>query len=193
MSYLILILLSTILINNFVLARSIGICPFIGVSKQLESALGMGWAVIFVMTMTSAICWFIQEKILIPLHLEYLQTIFFILVIAALVQFIELIIKKYSPTLYKMLGIYLPLITTNCAVLGVALLNIDMKYNLIQSVAHGLGGGIGFTIALVVMAGIRERLETADIPAPFKGVPIALVTAALMSIAFLGFAGLITL
>jgi electron transport complex protein RnfA len=181
------------LINNFVLARSIGICPFIGVSKQLESALGMGWAVIFVMTMTSAICWVIEEKILIPLHLEYLQTIFFILVIAALVQFIELLIKKYSPTLYKMLGIYLPLITTNCAVLGVALLNVDMKYDLVQSIAHGLGGGIGFTIALIVMAGIRERLETADIPAPFKGVPIALVTAALMSMAFLGFSGLITL
>ncbi len=193
MTYLILILLSTILINNFVLARSIGICPFIGVSKQLESALGMGWAVIFVMTMTSAICWVIEEKILIPLHLEYLQTIFFILVIAALVQFIELLIKKYSPTLYKMLGIYLPLITTNCAVLGVALLNVDMKYDLVQSIAHGLGGGIGFTIALIVMAGIRERLETADIPAPFKGVPIALVTAALMSMAFLGFSGLITL
>lgn len=193
MTYLLLILISTILINNFVLARSIGICPFIGVSKQLESAMGMGWAVIFVMTMTSAICWFIQEKILIPLHLEYLQTIFFILVIAALVQFIELIIKKYSPTLYKMLGIYLPLITTNCAVLGVALLNIDMKYNLVQSIAHGLGGGIGFTLALIVMAGIRERLETADIPSAFRGVPIALVTAALMSIAFLGFSGLITL
>lgn len=193
MTYLILILLSTILINNFVLARSIGICPFIGVSKQLESALGMGWAVIFVMTMTSAICWVIQEKILIPLHLEYLQTIFFILVIAALVQFIELLIKKYSPTLYKMLGIYLPLITTNCAVLGVALLNVDMNYDLVQSIAHGLGGGIGFTIALIIMAGIRERLETADIPAPFKGVPIALVTAALMSMAFLGFSGLITL
>ena len=193
MNYILLILLSTILINNFVLARSIGICPFIGVSKQLESAMGMGWAVIFVMTMTSAICWVIQEKILIPLHLEYLQTIFFILVIAALVQFIELVIKKYSPTLYKMLGIYLPLITTNCAVLGVALLNIDMKYDLLQSVAHGLGGGIGFTLALIIMAGIRERLESADIPAPFRGVPIALVTAALMSIAFLGFSGLITL
>ncbi len=193
MNTIILILLSTILINNFVLAKSIGICPFIGVSKKLESAMGMGWAVIFVMTMTSAICWLIQDKILIPLHIEYLQTIFFILVIAGLVQFIELIIKKYSPVLQKMLGIYLPLITTNCAVLGVALLNVTQNYNLLQSIAHGLGGGIGFMLALIVMAGIRERLEDADIPPAFQGVPIALVIAALMSMAFLGFSGLISI
>lgn len=188
---LVLILLSTILVNNFVLTKFLGICPFIGVSKQLESALGMGLAVIFVMTLASTISWLIQYYILIPLKIEFLQTVFFILVIASLVQFIEMVINKTSPTLKAMLGVYLPLITTNCAILGVAILNITDNYNLIESIISGLGSGIGFTLALVLMAGIRERLEKADVPEFFKGAPIAFITASLMAIAFLGFSGLI--
>lgn len=189
---LLTILISSILVNNIVLTRFLGICPFIGVSRQLEPALGMGGAVVFVMTLSSAITWLIQEKILLPLKIEYLQTIFFILVIAALVQFIEMLIKKHSPALEKMLGVYLPLITTNCAVLGIAVLNVSApnNYNLLESLTNSLGAGLGFALALIVMAGIRERLESADIPVMFKGVPIAFITASLMSIAFLGFSGL---
>lgn len=189
---LLTILISSILVNNIVLTRFLGICPFIGVSRQLEPALGMGGAVIFVMTLSSAITWLIQEKILLPLKIEYLQTIFFILVIASLVQFIEMLIKKHSPALEKMLGVYLPLITTNCAVLGIAVLNVSApnNYNLIESLTNSLGAGLGFALALIVMAGIRERLESADVPVMFKGVPIAFITASLMSIAFLGFSGL---
>ncbi len=189
---LLTILISSILVNNIVLTRFLGICPFIGVSRQLEPALGMGGAVVFVMTLSSAITWLIQEKILLPLKIEYLQTIFFILVIAALVQFIEMLIKKHSPALEKMLGVYLPLITTNCAVLGIAVLNVSApnNYNLIESLTNSLGAGLGFALALIVMAGIRERLESADVPVMFKGVPIAFITASLMSIAFLGFSGL---
>jgi len=193
MRELILIMLSAALVNNFVLTRFLGICPFVGVSKRIGPSLGMGMAVIFVMTMTSIVTWLINHFLLIPFHIQFLKTICFILVIATLVQFIEMLIHKTSPTLKDALGIYLPLITTNCAVLGVALLNIDKSYTFIESVFHGLGAGLGFTLALVLMAGIRERLESADIPARLKGVPITFITAGLMSIAFLGFSGLIKL
>jgi electron transport complex protein RnfA len=186
----ILILISAALINNFVLTRFLGICPFIGVSRQLEGAVGMTGAVIFVLALASALSWGIDQAILVPFNLPYLRTFFFILIIAALVQLLEMILKKFSPVLQKMLGVYLPLITTNCIVLGVALLNIDLKYNLLQSVTYGIGAGTGFGLALILMAGIRERLETADIPIIFRGVPISFITAALMSIAFMGFAGL---
>jgi electron transport complex protein RnfA len=186
-----LILLSSILINNFVMSRFLGICPFLGVSKRVETAVGMGAAVTFVMAMTSLITYIIQYGILEPLNIQYLQTIVFILVIACLVQFVEMVIQKSSPTLYKALGVYLPLITTNCAVLGVAIINIDEKYDLIQALFNGIGAALGFTLAIVLFAGIRERLELSDIPKPLKGFPIALITAGLMSVAFLGFQGLI--
>ncbi len=185
------ILISSILINNFVMSRFLGICPFLGVSKRVETAVGMGAAVTFVMAMTSLITYIIQYAILEPLGLEYLQTIIFILVIASLVQFVEMVIQKTSPTLYQALGVYLPLITTNCAVLGVAIINIDEKYDLIQALFNGVGAALGFTLAIVLFAGIRERLESSDIPKPLKGFPIALITAGLMSVAFLGFQGLI--
>ena len=186
-----LILLSSILINNFVMSRFLGICPFLGVSKRVETAVGMGAAVTFVMAMASLITYIIQYGILEPLNIQYLQTIVFILVIACLVQFVEMVIQKSSPTLYKALGVYLPLITTNCAVLGVAIINIDEKYDLIQALFNGIGAALGFTLAIVLFAGIRERLELSDIPKPLKGFPIALITAGLMSVAFLGFQGLI--
>jgi len=186
-----LILLSSILINNFVMSRFLGICPFLGVSRRVETAVGMGAAVTFVMAMTSLITYIIQYAILEPLNIQYLQTIVFILVIACLVQFVEMVIQKSSPTLYKALGVYLPLITTNCAVLGVAIINIDEKYDLIQKLFNGIGAALGFTLAIVLFAGIRERLELSDIPKPLKGFPIALITAGLMSVAFLGFQGLI--
>jgi electron transport complex protein RnfA len=188
---LFVILVSSILVNNFVLSRFLGICPFLGVSKQVETEVGMGMAVTFVMTLASIITYLVQVFILNPLELGYLQTIAFILVIAALVQFVEMVIRKISPTLYQALGVYLPLITTNCAVLGVTLLNIQYEYNLIETIFNGFGGAVGFSLAIVLFAGIRERLEIADVPAVFKGFPIALITASLMSIAFLGFAGLV--
>lgn len=188
---LIVIALSASLINNFVLSRFLGICPFLGVSKKIETALGMGVAVIFVITLASAVCYIVFQFLLVPLGLEFLYTIAFILVIAALVQVVEMFIKKSSPTLYKALGVYLPLITTNCAVLGVTVLNMDNSYNLIESIVNGLFASIGFTIAIVLFAGIREQMETNEIPKPFEGFPIALITAGLMSIAFLGFTGLI--
>jgi len=184
------IAISAILINNFVLARFLGLCPFLGVSKHLDAAFGMGLAVIFVMTMASTVTFLIYDQVLIPFGIEYLRTIAFILVIATLVQFVEMVIEKTSPSLYRALGIYLPLITTNCAVLGVAVLNIDKSYNFLETVVHGFSAGIGFTIALLLMAGIRERLELAEIPESLKGVPIAFIVAGLMSIAFLGFSGL---
>lgn len=204
---LFVIAISAIFINNFVLYRFLGICPYIGVSKNMDSALGMGMAVIFVMTMASMVTWLINDYMLKPTEsnifylifssenppdLTYLKTIAFILVIASLVQFVEMVVQKVSPTLYKSLGIYLPLITTNCAILGVALLNIEEtnNYNFIQSIVHGFTAGIGFTLALILMAGIRERLELAPIPKPLKGIPIAFLMAGLMSIAFLGFSGL---
>ncbi len=185
------ILLSSILVNNFVLSRFLGCCPFIGVSKKVDTAIGMGFAVTFVMAIASLITWLIQHLVLIPLKIEFMQTIAFILVIAALVQLVEMAIQKMSPSLYKALGVYLPLITTNCAVLGVAILNITENYNLFESIVNGIGAAIGFTIAIVLFAGIRERLETSNIPVPMKGFPIALVSAGLMSIAFMGFQGLV--
>ncbi len=186
-----IILLSSILVNNFVLSRFLGICPFVGVSKKVDTAIGMGFAVTFVMAIASIITWLIQHLILVPLKIEFMQTIAFILVIAALVQLVEMVIQKVSPSLYKALGVYLPLITTNCAVLGVAILNITENYSLIESIFNGIGGALGFMIAIVLFAGIRERLETSNIPVPMKGFPIALVSAGLMSIAFMGFQGLV--
>ncbi|MDK9709795.1 electron transport complex subunit RsxA [Acidaminobacter sp.] len=188
---LFVILVSSILVNNFVLSRFLGICPFLGVSKQVDTAIGMGLAVTFVMTLSGIFTYFIQYFVLVPLHLEYLQTIAFILVIASLVQFVEIVLQKTSPTLYQALGVFLPLITTNCAVLGLALLNIQYKLNLIQTVVHSVGGALGFSLAIILFAGIREKQVIADVPLPFQGFPIALITASLMSIAFLGFTGLV--
>lgn len=188
---LFVILVSSILVNNFVLSRFLGICPFLGVSKQVETAFGMGMAVTFVMTMAGIFTYFIQYFLLVPFGIEYLQTIAFILVIASLVQFVEIVLQKTSPTLYQALGVFLPLITTNCAVLGLALLNIQYELNLVQSIVHSIGAAVGFTLAIVLFAGIREKLETSDVPGPFQGFPVALITASLMSIAFLGFAGLV--
>ena len=179
------------LVNNVVLSQFLGLCPFLGVSKKIKSALGMGFAVIFVITISSLITSLIYDFILNPLKLSYLNTIVFILVIAALVQFVELIIKKYSRSLYDSLGVYLPLITTNCAVLGIALINVSKSYNVLESVFNGFFTAIGFTIAIVILAGIREKIEFNDIPESFKGMPIVLVTAGLMSIAFLGFSGIL--
>lgn len=184
------IFIGAILVNNFILAKFLGICPFLGVSKKVETALGMGIAVTFVMTLASIITYLVQVAILDRFGLQYLQTIAFILIIAALVQFVEMFLKKSSPGLYDALGVYLPLITTNCAVLGLAILNIQYEYNLIQTIVNSLGAAGGFTLAIVLFAGIRERLDLADVPESFKGFPIALITAGLMSIAFLGFTGL---
>ncbi len=188
---LFVILVSSILVNNFVLSRFLGICPFLGVSRQVETAVGMSMAVTFVMTLASVITYLVQVLLLENFGLEYLQTIAFILVIAALVQLVEMVVQKVSPTLYKALGVYLPLITTNCAVLGVAILNIQYEYNLIETIVNAIGASIGFGLAIILFAGIRERLEIADIPVIFKGFPIALITASLMSMAFLGFTGLV--
>lgn len=188
---LFVIFVSGILVNNFVMSRFLGICPFLGVSKQVETAIGMGMAVTFVITLASILTYMVHYLILVPLELEYLQTIAFILVIAALVQFVEMVIQKSSPSLYKALGVYLPLITTNCAVLGVTIINIQESYNLIQTIVNGLSGALGFAFAIFLFAGIRERLELSNIPSVFKGFPIALITASLMSIAFLGFVGLV--
>ena len=185
------ILLSSILVNNFVMSRFLGCCPFLGVSKKINTALGMGAAVTFVMSLASVITYLVQYFVLEPLGVAYLQTIAFILVIAALGQLVEMVIQKMSPSLYKALGVYLPLITTNCAVLGVAILNINEHYNLLESLVNGFGGAVGFTLAIVLFAGIREKLEYSDIPEPLQGFPIALITAGLMSIAFLGFQGMI--
>jgi electron transport complex protein RnfA len=191
MTKFLLIIISAVLVNNIVLTQFLGICPFLGVSSHLESAIGMGFAVIFVMTIASAISWIIQYFLLIPFHVEFLQTVSFILVIASLVQLVEFIIKKMSPTLKQTLGIYLPLITTNCAILGVAILNMRTNLNFLQSIFSGLGYGIGFTLALLLMAGIRERLDLAPIPRSLKGIPVTFLVASLLSVAFLGFIGLI--
>ncbi len=188
---LILILISAVFVNNFVLARFLGICPFLGVSKKVDTALGMGMAVIFVMTVASVVTWFIQYLVLIPFGIEYLQTIAFILVIASLVQLVEMVIQKSSPVLYQSLGIFLPLITTNCAVLGVAVLNIQKDYSFIESVVFALGAGLGFTLAMVLFAGLRERTDLCPVPKSFQGTALALVTAGLLSLAFMGFAGLV--
>lgn len=188
---LILLILAGIFVNNYIFSQFLGICPFLGVSKKVETAAGMGVAVIFVITIACAATFCVYEFILHPLHLEYLYTIAFILVIAALVQFVEMFIKKSSPSLYQALGVYLPLITTNCAVLGVAVVNMQKGYNFIESVINGVGAAVGFMLAIVLFAGIRERIEYNDIPKSFEGFPIALIGAGIMSIAFLGFQGLI--
>ena len=184
------IALGAILVNNFIFSQFLGICPFMGVSKKIDTAMGMGVAVTFVMGLASAFTWLVNEYLLIPLHLEYMQTVAFILVIAALVQFVEMFLQKSVPSLYTALGIYLPLITTNCAVLGVALLNIQNGYNFMESVIYGITGGLGFLLAIVLFASIRERMVFADPPKAFEGFPIALITAGLMALAFMGFSGL---
>ena len=182
--------LGAILINNFIFSQFLGCCPFLGCSSKVETATGMGLAVVFVMGLASAICWVINEYLLVALHLEFLQTLAFILVIAALVQFVEMFLKKSVPSLYSALGIYLPLITTNCAVLGVVLLNTQNHYNFIESLVYGVTGGIGFLIAIVLFASIREKLRFAAYPKAFEGFPIALVTAGLLALAFMGFSGM---
>ncbi len=184
------ITLSAILINNFIFSQFLGICPFMGVSKKMDTAAGMGMAVIFVMGLASAICYVVNTFVLVPLGLGYLQTLAYILVIAALVQFVEMFLKKGMPSLYSALGIYLPLITTNCAVLGVVLLNTQNNYNFIESLVYGVTGGIGFLIAIVLFASIREKLRFAEYPKAFEGFPIALVTAGLLALAFMGFSGM---
>ena len=185
------IIIGAIFVNNVVLAQFLGICPFLGVSSKVETSLGMGAAVTFVMALTAVVAWSIQEFILVPFGIEYMQTIVFILVIAALVQMVEIILKKVSPALYQALGIFLPLITTNCAVLGVAILMIQKEFNLLQSVVYSVSIAAGFALALVLFAGIRERLEFEEMPAAMKGAPIALVTAGILAMAFLGFTGLV--
>ena len=193
-SELLIISIGAILINNFVLVQFLGICPFLGVSKKVDTALGMGFAVIFVMLCASAITWCVQEYLLIPFHIEYMQTIAFILVIAVLVQFVEMFLQKSVPSLYNSLGVYLPLITTNCAVLGVAIQNItkfgQTEMSFLKSITYGTSAAIGCMLAIVLFAGVRERLESSDVPKFLKGMPIALITAGLLSIAFLGFSGL---
>jgi len=189
---LILLFLSIVLVNNVITSQFLGICPFLGVSKKVDTAVGMGVAVTFVLTLASIITYFVQV-LLVSTNLEFLQTIAFILVIASIVQFVEMVIQKMSPSLYQALGVFLPLITTNCAVLGIAIVNIDKGYNLIETIVNGFGAGVGFTLSIVLFAGIRERLELADIPKSFRGFPITLIAAGLMSIAFLGFTGLIKL
>ncbi len=179
-----------ILIENFVLVKFLGICPFMGVSKKTETAVGMGLAVTFIMTIASAITWLLNTFVLVPFKLDYLQTIAFILVIASLVQFVEMVLQKMMPALYSALGIYLPLITTNCAVLGVALLNVQNQYNFLFSVVYGFSAAVGFMLAIVLFSAVRERLEHSNIPKSFKGFPSALIAAALLSIAFMGFQGL---
>jgi electron transport complex protein RnfA len=184
------IIISAILVNNIVLSQFLGICPFLGVSSRLSTAVGMGMAVIFVMTMASTFTWLIHTYLLVPLHIEFLQTIAFILTIASLVQLVEMVIQKTAPSLYRSLGVFLPLITTNCAVLGVAILNIQSEYNFIFAILNGLFAGIGFTLVLILMAGIRERLERAELPVSMKGMPISMIVAGSMALAFLGFSGL---
>ena len=184
------ILIAAILSQNFILVKFYGICPFMGVSKKIDTALGMGMAVTFVMALASFACWLVNEFLLIPLGLGYMQTVSFILVIATLVQIVEMFLKKMVPALYKALGVFLPLITTNCAVLGVVLVNVQEGYNLLLSVLNGAAGGLGFTVAIVLFASVRERVNKAECPECFKGFPIALIAAALLALAFMGFSGL---
>ena len=188
---LLLLVISAIFVNNFVLARFLGICPFLGVSKKLTTALGMTSAVMFVMTLASVVSWMVYHWILAPLNLQFLQTISFILIIASMVQLVELALQKLSPSLYRSLGIFLPLITTNCAVLGCAVMNIQNEHTLLQTTVFGMAAGVGFGLALMLFAGIREVLDLADTPKAFRGTPIALVTAGVLSMAFMGFAGLV--
>ena len=186
-----LILISTVLVNNFVLVKFLGLCPFMGVSKKLETAMGMALATTFVLTLSSVCSYLANQYLLAPLGLEYWRTITFILVIAVVVQFTEMVVHKTSPLLYKVLGIFLPLITTNCAVLGVALLNVQQEYGFIESVVYGFGAAVGFSLVLILFAAMRERIVVADVPVAFRGPAIALITAGLMSMAFMGFSGLV--
>lgn len=191
MTNLLIIAIGSALVNNVVLSQFLGLCPFLGVSKKVKTAAGMGTAVIFVITLASFVAALIYQFVLTPLNITYLKTIVFILVIAALVQFVEMFLKKYMVSLYESLGVYLPLITTNCAVLGVALTNVQKSYSILASVVNGFATAAGFTIAIVILAGIREKMEYNDIPKPFQGMPIVLITAGLMAIAFCGFSGLL--
>ena len=191
MKELLIIIIGSALVNNVVLSQFLGLCPFFGVSKKIDTATGMGGAIVFVITLSSFVTSLIYQFILVPTGLEYLQTIVFILVIAALVQFVEMFLKKTMPSLYQSLGVYLPLITTNCAVLGVALINVQESYNVLQGTVNGFATAIGFTLAIVLMASLREKIQYNDIPKSFQGFPIVLITAGLMAIAFFGFSGLI--
>ncbi len=193
MSEYLLIFISTVLVNNFVLVKFLGLCPFMSVSTKLETAMGMGLATTFVLTLASICSYLVNEYLLVPLALEFLRTVAFILVIAVVVQFTEMLVHKTSPLLYQILGIFLPLITTNCAVLGVALLNVQEKHGFIESAIYGFGAAIGFSLVLVLFAAMRERLAVADVPLVFKGAPITLITAGIMSMAFMGFSGLVKL
>ncbi|KKA44035.1 MULTISPECIES: electron transport complex subunit RsxA [Salinivibrio] len=193
MAEYLLLLVGTVLVNNFVLVEFLGLCPFMGVSKKLETAIGMGLATTFVLTLASVSSYLVETYILIPLDLGYLRTLSFILVIAVVVQFTEMVVHKTSPTLHRLLGVFLPLITSNCAVLGVALLNVKQQHSFIESIIYGFGAACGFSLVLVLFAAMRERIAAADVPAPFKGASVAMITAGLMSLAFMGFTGLVTL
>jgi electron transport complex protein RnfA len=191
MTEFLLLLIGTVLVNNFVLVKFLGLCPFMGVSSKLETAMGMSMATTFVLTLASASSYLVETYLLAPLGIGYLRTLAFILVIAVVVQFTEMVVHKTSPTLYRLLGIFLPLITTNCAVLGVALLNLTEQHNFIESIIYGFGAAVGFSLVLILFAAMRERLAAADVPTPFKGASIAMITAGLMSLAFMGFSGLV--
>ena len=193
MTELLLLLIATVFVNNFVMVKFLGLCPFMGVSGKVETAIGMSLATTFVLTLASATSYLVNTFILLPLSLEYLTTLSFILVIAVVVQFTEMVVHKTSPTLYRLLGIFLPLITTNCAVLGVALLNINEQHNFVESLVYGFGAAVGFSLVLVLFSAMRERIAAADVPSPFKGASIAMITAGLMSLAFMGFTGLVKL
>ena len=193
MTEYLLLFIATVLVNNFVLVKFLGLCPFLGVSTKVDAAVGMSFATTFVLTLASAFSYLVNQWILVPLGIEFLQTLSFILVIAVVVQFTEMVMHKTSPVLHKVLGIFLPLITTNCAVLGVALLNINENHNFIQSLIFGFAAACGFSLVIVLFAGMRERIDVADVPAPFRGASIALITAGLMSLAFMGFSGLVKL
>jgi len=188
-----LLFIATVLVNNFVLVKFLGLCPFLGVSTKVDAAVGMSFATTFVLTLASALSYLVNQWMLVPLNIEFLQTLSFILVIAVVVQFTEMVMHKTSPVLHKVLGIFLPLITTNCAVLGVALLNINEHHNFIESLIFGFAAAVGFSLVLIMFAGMRERIDKADVPQPFKGASIALITAGLMSLAFMGFSGLVKL
>ena len=193
MTEFLLLLISTVLVNNFVLVKFLGLCPFMGVSSKLETAIGMSMATTLVLTLASVCSYLVETYLLQPLGISFLRTLSFILVIAVVVQFTEMVVHKTSPTLYRLLGIFLPLITTNCAVLGVALLNLTEQHNLVESIVYGFGAAVGFSLAMILFAAMRERLAAADVPTPFKGASIAMITAGLMSLAFMGFSGLVKL
>ena len=193
MTEFLLLLISTVLVNNFVLVKFLGLCPFMGVSSKLETAIGMSMATTFVLTLASVCSYLVETYLLQPLGISFLRTLSFILVIAVVVQFTEMVVHKTSPTLYRLLGIFLPLITTNCAVLGVALLNLTEQHNLVESIVYGFGAAVGFSLAMILFAAMRERLAAADVPTPFKGASIAMITAGLMSLACMGFSGLVKL